>query len=244
VLLLALDTSGTGVGVAVHDGVSVLAEVAVAGARKHAEQLMPAVVTALAQAGVDRSQLTDLVVGVGPGPFTGLRVGLVTAQVVSATLGLPLHGVCSLDAIAEALVATEGVVAEAVAAAGHRERFLVATDARRREVYWAGYEVTDGPWPWRRLDGPHVSAPVDVPVTVDGVRRVVLGPGAMQYPDVLGPIMDAAGVGVHVGALATIAARALLAGEGVAEGRLVEPQPWYLRRPDAVPSSTRKRVLQ
>jgi hypothetical protein len=76
------------------------------------------------------------------------------------------------------------------------------------------------------------------------VRRVVLGPGAVQYPDLLGPVTDVDGVGVRAGALATVAARALLAGEGVAGGRLVEPKPWYLRRPDAVPSHTRKRVLQ
>lgn len=232
-LLLALDTSGTGVGVAVHDGFSVLAEVAMPGAQKHAEQLMPAVVAALGQAGVDRSQLTDLAVGVGPGPFTGLRVGLVTAQVLSAALELPLHGVCSLDAIAEA-----------ASDVGRGERFLVATDARRREVYWAGYEASDGPWPWRRVDGPQVAVPVDVPVEVDGVRRTVLGPGAMQYPDLLGPVTDVDGGGVRAGALAVVAVRALLAGDGLAQGRLVEPKPWYLRRPDAVPSHSRKRVLQ
>jgi len=235
VLLLALDTSGTGVGVAVHDGSSVLAEVAVPGSQKHAEQLMPAVVAALGRAGVDRSALTALVVGVGPGPFTGLRVGLVTAQVLGAALGVPVHGVCSLDAIAEA-----------VAGAGQAEPFLVATDARRREVYWAGYEVAAGPWAWRRLDGPHVAAPADVPVERDGVRRVVCGPGVALYPELLGagPVPADVTAGVGAGAIATIAARALLAGEDLAQGRLVEPKPWYLRRPDAVPSHSRKRVLQ
>jgi len=192
VLLLALDTSGTGVGVAVHDGASVVAEVSVPGAQKHAEQLMPAVVAALGRAGVDRFALTDLVVGVGPGPFTGLRVGLVTAQVLGLTLALPVHGVCSLDAIAE-VVAADVMSAGGGVGGDGTESFLVATDARRREVYWARYEVTTGPWPWRRLEGPFVAVPAEVPVVgPDGVRRRVVGRGVELYPELLAVVVEAA----------------------------------------------------
>ena len=76
-------------------------------------------------------EVTDVAVGVGPGPFTGLRVGLVTAQVLGHVLDVPVHGVCSLDALALAAVRC-GTVTE-------QETFCVATDARRREVYWGRY---------------------------------------------------------------------------------------------------------
>jgi tRNA threonylcarbamoyl adenosine modification protein YeaZ len=84
--------------------------------------------------------LTAVVVGCGPGPFTGLRVGMATAAAYGHALGLPVYGVCSLDAIGGQ---TAGEV-------------LVVTDARRREVYWARYR--DGV----RVDGPEVNAPYDV----------------------------------------------------------------------------------
>ena len=233
-LLLAFDTSGAAVSVAVHDGERVLAEVGVAGSQRHAEQLTPAIVAALAQAGRDRRELTGVVVGVGPGPFTGLRVGLVTASVLGLTLEVAVHGLCSLDALAETAVA-----------AGQIEPFVVATDARRREVYWAGYQVAVGRW--RRVEGPFVMLPAQVPV---GGRRV-FGRGGLLYPeglsvtDLVAP--QEVSPDVSAGALAAIAARALAAkaaGDLAAKatGELVEPRPWYLRRPDAVAPGERKRV--
>ncbi|OBG98692.1 tRNA (adenosine(37)-N6)-threonylcarbamoyltransferase complex dimerization subunit type 1 TsaB, partial [Mycobacterium sp. E3247] len=109
-------------------------------ARAHAERLTPNVVAALADAGLTMGDLDAVVVGCGPGPFTGLRVGMATAAAYGHALGIPVRGVCSLDAIG---VRTTGEV-------------LVVTDARRREVYWARYR--DG----FRMDGPGVNAPVDV----------------------------------------------------------------------------------
>ncbi len=106
-------------------------------ARKHAELLMPGIVAACDEAGVALTDLGAIVTGVGPGPFTGLRVGMVTAAALGDALGVPVHGVCSHDAIAHGLGAV-----------------LVVTDARRREVYWAAY-AGDG----RRTHGPHVDAP-------------------------------------------------------------------------------------
>jgi tRNA threonylcarbamoyl adenosine modification protein YeaZ len=86
------------------------------------------------------ADLDAVVVGCGPGPFTGLRVGMATASAYGHALDIPVYGVCSLDAIG---VQTSGQV-------------LVVTDARRREIYWARYR--DGV----RIDGPAVSAPADV----------------------------------------------------------------------------------
>jgi len=145
VLILAIDTATPAVtaGVVRRDGgaIEVLASRVTLGARAHAEQLTPNAVGALADAEISVDDLDAVVVGCGPGPFTGLRVGMATAAAYGHALGLPVHGVCSLDAIS---IDTVGAV-------------LVVTDARRREVYWARYR--DGV----RVDGPAVNAPADVP---------------------------------------------------------------------------------
>jgi tRNA threonylcarbamoyl adenosine modification protein YeaZ len=150
-LIMAIDTATPAVTAGVirrdHDGIDVLAERVTVDARAHAEQLTPNVVGALADAGITVDELGAVVVGCGPGPFTGLRVGMATASAYGHALGIPVHGVCSLDAIG---VDTAGEV-------------LVVTDARRREVYWARYR--DGV----RIDGPAVNAPADVPANAEAV---------------------------------------------------------------------------
>jgi tRNA threonylcarbamoyl adenosine modification protein YeaZ len=214
VLLLALDTSGATVTtVALHDGERVLAERTVGQARRHAEVLAPGIAGVLAAAGRRRQELTDIAVGIGPGPFTGLRVGLVTARVLGRVLEIPVHGVCSLDVIADA--------------SGLSGDYLVATDARRREVYWARY---DGP---TRVTGPDVAAPSAVPR--DGAR--VAGRGAALYPGELGPALEP--LDVSAADLAGLVVRRLA--EGVP---LLPPDPLYLRRPDAVEPGPRKRVTR
>ncbi len=240
-LLLAIDTSGPAVTAAVHDGTAVRAERSVPGARGHAEQLAPLVELVLADAGADRHALTAVAVGVGPGPYTGLRVGLVTARVLGYALGIDVVGVCSLDAIAfEAFGPT-------VTRFGATGGLVVATDARRREVYWAGYanepiEVDDHSRPWRavRVDGPHVGPAA----SVDVAGRAVVGRGALLYPEALNAPAGAEPLDVSAGALAELAVRAL-APDADARDRavLVTPEPLYLRRPDAAEPGARKRVL-
>ncbi|MCV6975402.1 tRNA (adenosine(37)-N6)-threonylcarbamoyltransferase complex dimerization subunit type 1 TsaB [Mycobacterium bourgelatii] len=141
-VVLALDTSTPAVtaGIVGLDDVQVLAERVTLDARAHAERLTPNVLAALADAGLTMADLDAVVVGCGPGPFTGLRAGMATAAAYGHALDIPVHGVCSLDAIG---VLTTGDV-------------LVVTDARRREVYWARYR--DGV----RTAGPDVNAPADV----------------------------------------------------------------------------------
>jgi tRNA threonylcarbamoyl adenosine modification protein YeaZ len=150
-LLLAIDTATPAVtaGVVRLDGVvaEVLAEQVTVDPRAHAERLTPNIVGALTAADVSVDQLDAVVVGCGPGPFTGLRVGMATAAAFGHALGVPVRGVCSLDAIA---VGTAGEV-------------LVVTDARRREVYWARYR--EG----MRVDGPAVNAASEVPGGADAV---------------------------------------------------------------------------
>lgn len=145
-VVLVIDTATPAVLAAVvrryGDGrADVLAERVTVDAHAHVESLTPNIVAALADAGLDMDDLDAVVVGCGPGPFTGLRVGMATAAAYGHALGLPVHGVCSLDAIGNQ---TAGEV-------------LVITDARRREVYWARYR--NG----MRVEGPSVNAPTDVP---------------------------------------------------------------------------------
>ncbi|SDQ13503.1 tRNA (adenosine(37)-N6)-threonylcarbamoyltransferase complex dimerization subunit type 1 TsaB [Quadrisphaera sp. DSM 44207] len=230
-LLLALDTSAA-VGVAVSDGSAVLASRVEADARRHAELLAPAVRSVLAEAGVARRELTAVAVGVGPAPFTGLRVGLVTALTLGLVLDAPVHGVCSLDAVAATALAA---VPDALAGG-----FVVATDARRREVHWARYDVVDAGDPvrgWRRVQGPAVGAPADVPT--GGLP--VVGRGAVLHPDVLPPPAAADGraapEGLDPGLLAAVAADRLARGEA-----LLPPEPLYLRRPDAAEPGAPKPV--
>lgn len=159
-MLLALDTATPAVSVALHDGERVLARRHRVDARRHAEVAVPLVAQVLAEAAVPGRALQRIVVGVGPGAYTGLRVGLATAAALGRAWGVPVQGACTLDALAvEAALPGE---------------VLVVTDARRRQVFWARY--VDG----RRVEGPAVSDPDAVP------RRSLpaVGAGALAHPQV------------------------------------------------------------
>ncbi|HET7724003.1 MAG TPA: tRNA (adenosine(37)-N6)-threonylcarbamoyltransferase complex dimerization subunit type 1 TsaB [Propionibacteriaceae bacterium] len=205
-LWLGIDTS-TGVAVSLARPGHVLAARSVSTANVHAEQLMPLVSEVMAESGHALADLAGIVVGIGPGPFTGLRVGIVTAQTLAYVLDVPVRGVCSLD-----------IVALSVAATKPGRGFTVVSDARRKELYWATYDASG-----RRLDGPSVTLPADVPT------GLVVGPGADLY--------DLAGerrvVALDPGAVA------------VAPERLPDlgTEPLYLRRPDAQVSTSVKTVL-
>ncbi len=130
-MLLALDTATPLVTVALHDGADVVAELAGEERLRHGEQLAPLVDRVLREAGAERFDVTAVAVGVGPGPYTGLRVGLVTARTLGWVLEVPVYGVCTLDVVA---------VEAAASAGGVPGGFVVATDARRKEVYLAAYD--------------------------------------------------------------------------------------------------------
>lgn len=175
-LVLAIDTATAAVTAAVvraGDRIELLAERVTENPRAHAECLTPNVLAALHDSSVSMGQLDAVVVGCGPGPFTGLRVGMATAAAYGHALGIPVYGVCSLDAIGGA---TGGDA-------------LVVTDARRREVYWARYR--DGV----RVDGPAVNAAADV--AIDGVTTVAGSPehASLFGRPVVGPVYPS-GVGL------------------------------------------------
>jgi tRNA threonylcarbamoyl adenosine modification protein YeaZ len=214
VLLLAFDTATPAVTVALHDGARVLAELVSADARRHGELLAPAIGKILAEAGLALPDVTAVAVGTGPGPYTGLRAGLVTARVLGSALDVPVHGVCTLDVIAS----------DAVLAAGGRD-FVVATDARRKELYWARYSASG-----LRLTEPAVSAPGEI-----GAHWPVAGAGAAAYPGLLGERIEPEYPAART--LARLAAGRLAAGLP-----MLPAEPLYLRRPDARVPGPPKRV--
>ena len=322
VLLLAFDTATPAVTVALRGDEGVLAEHTEIDARRHGELLAPGIEKVLADAGRTRTELTGVAVGVGPGPFTGLRVGLMTARALSDALDIPVHGVCTLDILAAEVMAgmrgtngdpaaglgvpgssVPGADAQRAGDAGvggglsalgsgvadadaRRAReagsggdsvaglgalgsvgslstsvgslstdawpardagagdsrsggasglvavgggFAVATDARRREVYWATYDLTG-----RRTSEPSVDRPAEIAGRIEGLAVAGQGPVLYpeQFPHGLQPALPSAAV------LAELTARLLRE----APDTLLPPHPLYLRRPDAVEPGARKSV--
>jgi tRNA threonylcarbamoyl adenosine modification protein YeaZ len=220
-MLLAFDTSSAAVTVALADPLTgaTVASSSTVDALRHGELLAPAIADALAKAGCSPRDLTKIAVGVGPGPFTGLRVGLVTARTMADVLGIEVAGVCSLD-----ILARQSSLALPVA---------VATDARRKEIYWALYDGPAADGSRRRLEGPAVDRPADVAHVLAGLP--VIGRGAVLYGEALG--LETADV-IEYPSAEVLAL-------GVATGTLpvVAPDPLYLRRPDVTMSGGPKSVL-
>lgn len=219
---LGIDTSTACVCVALVDSSGVLAQLCDVAPNRQGESLAPAVKAALESAGITRADLSTVGVGLGPGPFTGLRVGLVFAAALSDALQIPVHGVCSLDAVAAPHLRD-------------RSTGLVAmTDARRKEVYWARYGA-DG----ARLDGPEVAKPAAVAADSLNTGELLVGAGAALYREVFAgfevsddcPYPDPVFIAQHALDL-------------VGSGATPEPlTPLYLRRPDADDSFQLKSVL-
>ena len=172
-MILAIDTS-VGISVAVHDGTEILSEVTATEYGLQGELTSQFISTALSAAQITMNDIRNIVVGVGPGPFTGLRVGITTALTLSYALNVPVHGLCSLDALGSHVVG-EGIV---------------VTDARRKELYWARY--VDGV----RCDGPSVDKPEAIVTRYPSTP--ICGPGSQLYPNVVsGTVMQ-----IQAGALA------------------------------------------
>jgi tRNA threonylcarbamoyladenosine biosynthesis protein TsaB len=219
VLILGLDTATavTTVALAEIEGgrCTVLVERDHVDPRRHGEVLPVQIDAALADAGVETGELGLLAVGTGPGAFTGLRVGLATAGAMGLALGIPVHGVCTLDTLAWAT--------------GRTTPFAVATDARRRELFWGLYDDATA-----RRGEPMVGAAEAVAESARGLTVVV--PSGT-------PLVDAGDVveeeGPRAGALcALVSHRMALA----LPPEL--PHPRYLRRPDVTPAAEPKSVLR
>lgn len=218
-LVLALDTATPALTVGlvdVGDRTELLAESVRVDPRRHGELLSPAIAAVLFESGHKPADLAAVVAGLGPGPFTGLRVGLATAEALADALAIPAYGVCSLDAVDLP-----------------DEPTLVATDARRKEVYWATYR--DGV----RESGPAVDRPADLAKRLPelGVTAMA-GAGAELYRDILRlPLTDA-----RYPTAANLVARATDRIFARAKTEILTPL--YLRRPDVTIAAARKPVSQ
>jgi tRNA threonylcarbamoyladenosine biosynthesis protein TsaB len=222
VLLLAFDTATPAVTAAIGesapDGAFTLrAGASSVDARRHGELLSPTVRRLTEEAGIALADLDAIAVGIGPGPYTGLRVGLATAHALADALGVPCHGVTTLDALAFAT--------------GRTEPFLAMTDARRKEVFWARYDDR-----LTRVGEVAVAKPADL----DTGGLPLVGDGARMYAEDLGSgTSDPAPLHPDAAAMAELALLRLSRGV-----ELPAPNPLYLRRPDAVVPGAPKKVRQ
>lgn len=173
---------------------------------QHVEQVTPLIRQVCDQAGIGLRDVDRIVVGLGPGPFTGLRVGIVTAQTLAAVLGIPLKGVGTLDALA--------------LQHAYEQEHLVATDARRKEFYWARYDGAG-----QRVEGPNVTARDQLPdlAVVGPANHVISLPQGVPGT---GDGVDAALMAANVDHLPDLGS-----------------EPLYLRRPDAEVPKQRKSAL-
>ena len=230
-LILGIDTATSAIAVGLSDGERT-ASAHRLDPRGHTEQLAPLVRDLLAREGAAPGALTAIAVGTGPGPFTGLRVGMVTALTMGHALGVPVHGVCSLDVLAHQALCAGCAQRGSEHRVSAGDEVLVATDARRKEVYWAHYRVgvgPDGVTAPLRLAGPAVERPADLPDELLRMPTAGRGPGLFPdlFPNAVGPL------DVDAGVLAGLAA------DGVRAGREMPVEPLYLRRPDALTSAER-----
>ena len=225
-VILGIDTSTKiSVGLA-RDGVGI-AGTMTGDSRSHAEKLMPAIEAIMTTQGIAMRELTGIGVGMGPGPYTGLRVGIVTATTLASILGIPVYHVCSLDVLALTVLTHGGT---GVYDPG--EDFITCTDARRKELYWACYN-REGV----RQEGPVVSDPGELPDLVCYGPGTLVYPGLRSEPRLAGshPSTEDLEVHTHISAMVLAMKAQVLPDVG--------SQPLYLRYADVAEPGTTKSVL-
>ena len=151
---------------------------------RHAEVVGSLILECLASAGIAAAEVTAVVAGMGPGPFTGLRVGIAAAEAFSVGAGIPLLPMVSHDGIAAAHFET-----------GTQSAITVVTDARRRELYWSTYSGLNANGLPERVSGPNLAKAGEVPTVVLGISPLLVN--ATEVP---------------AGALAVVAERLLSTG--------------------------------
>ncbi|MGZ4678174.1 MAG: tRNA (adenosine(37)-N6)-threonylcarbamoyltransferase complex dimerization subunit type 1 TsaB [Acidimicrobiia bacterium] len=221
-LTLAIDTATAHVGVAFGRDGQVVGQVQLDGGRRHAEELAPAIDFLRTETGIELDTLAFVAVGIGPGLFTGLRVGVTTARTLAQVLDIPVVGLPSPDLVAYPWHATD-------------RRIVTLVDARRREVFAASYWPVPG---GLQRDGDYV---VTTPQAVaDELRArgepvLVVGDGAVAYADLLGAVEHVELLG-SAAAAPSVAALVELASARFAREQFARPEtiePLYLRQSDA-----------
>lgn len=220
-MILGIETAVERVSVALGDGSGIAASAQLTSDRRHAESLTPMVSFVLDQVGISVADLSAIAVDVGPGLFTGMRVGMAAAEAMAWALEIPLVGVCSLDALALESQRGDDTVA-------------VALDARRGEVYWALYRPGPNGGEPVRITEPRVSSPDDLAVhladraedvTCSGSGFVVHGETfPFEWMHATGLVAPSAEAVVRIGAH-RVAIDATVPAGGL--------EPIYLRAPDA-----------
>jgi tRNA threonylcarbamoyl adenosine modification protein YeaZ len=161
-VILAIDTSA-GTSVALVDGGEILAEHGVADTMRHAEVVGDLILQCLTSANIEASRVTAVVAGMGPGPFTGLRVGIAAAQAFAVGAAIPLLPMVSHDGVAAAYYAEGGIAP-----------ITVVTDARRRELYWSTYDGLTAAGLPERISGPNLAKLDAVPTRVLGLTPEII----------------------------------------------------------------------
>lgn len=223
-MILGIETSVDHVGVALGDHRGIRAHSSLASDRRHAEALTPMIKFVMNQAGVHMNELSAIAVDIGPGLFTGMRVGMAAAQSMAWALEIPLAPVCSLDALAMHEDASELTVAAAL-------------DARRGEVYWAMYRMRGVGQEPQRLTEPVVTPPDDLAIHLaDRAEEVVcIGSGFDRHAEVFEASPWVSPLSAH-GIVPTAQAVVTLGSHLVRADKTVNAsdiQPMYLRAPDA-----------
>jgi tRNA threonylcarbamoyladenosine biosynthesis protein TsaB len=222
VLILGIDTATDQVGCAIGGHEGVLAACRSARGRRHGESLAPLIATTTEQADVELSELGAIAVDVGPGLFTGLRVGLATGVTMAQALGVPMLGIASLDLLAWSVRFTD-------------RQIVAAVDARRGELFHCLYRPSPGGV--QRVSEPRVARPDDLvaELLADARETLVVGDGAVRHEEQLESLrhVTVAGSG-HTfpspTALVDLAHHRALREEFVPPREI---EPLYLRRPDA-----------
>ena len=223
-MILGIETAVEHVGVALGDHRGIRAHTMVASDRRHAESLTPMIRFAMQQAGIEMTDLSAIAVDIGPGLFTGMRVGMATAQSMAWALDLPVVPVCSLDALAMNADMSEATVAAAL-------------DARRGEVYWSLYRMRGVGMEPQRLTEPVVTPPEDLAIHLaDRAEDMVcVGSGFDRHAELFDSSPWAQIVGRDAmfpaaTAVVTLGGHRMIADDTVSASEL---QPMYLRAPDA-----------
>jgi tRNA threonylcarbamoyladenosine biosynthesis protein TsaB len=228
VLLLAIDTSTRRVGVALGSQLGVLASIELGGAAsddppRHAEQLAPAIEYLVRVADLPLRQLSAVAVAIGPGMFTGLRVGVTTAKVMAQAMRIPVIPIASLDLVAYPLRHTTGRVV------------IPALDARRDELYYARYRSVPGGL--QRDSEYELASPRDLIGDIDaaGESVIVAGDGALRFRDQfeVHDLCEVAGQGFAAPSLSALVELGSSRFEREDFATAADVIPMYLRRSDA-----------
>jgi len=222
VLILGIETATIQVGCAIGGHEGVLASFHAAKGRRHVETLVPAIEFMCRQTQVDLSEISAIAVDVGPGLFSGLRVGVSAAKALAQALRIPTIGISSLDLLAFPV--------------RHTARLIVpAIDARRGELFYAFYRQVPGGA--QRLSSYQVGSPDDLAseLLARGEDCLVVGDGALRYPTILTEVSGAE-AGGPTSAFPSAASLVELAHPQALREEFVPPwelQPLYLRKSDA-----------